>query len=85
MKLQRFLILSLYLVLCAVFGGHVARMRDERLIKIVIDKCERKGLLGISRRRWKHIINMDLEVGNECAKSAETLFIFFYIFFGTPL
>jgi hypothetical protein len=46
-------------------AGHVVRMGEERGVhRVLVGKPERKGSLGIPRRRWEDNIKMDVqEVG----------------------
>jgi hypothetical protein len=46
------------------WAGHVARMEEEKVYKILVGKPEGKKPLGRPRRRWKDGIRMDLrEIG----------------------
>jgi len=46
------------------WAGHVARIGERRVYRVLVGKPEGKRTLGRSRRRWEDNIKMDLqEVG----------------------
>ena len=49
------------------WAGHVARMREGRVVhRVLVWKPEGKRPLGRPRRTWEDNIKMDLEVGGGC-------------------